>query len=178
MSFDQFLLESKAAEEAHKQGLSAAGYGLWRDKSGKVVKKTVDDKLVDVRGSEANLNHYHFDIPSNKVANHAAHDESVDIVNQHATVAAKTDSKANKYNITEHSQVHADKAFGLHEALVGAGYEHQPSAFGQIYTKGKTSVMISNRPEVAAKPGGKEKDHHTVVIRTDHVAKKKEKPKK
>lgn len=174
MSFETYLKESAAAEEAHKLGLSAAGYGLWRDKTGKVVKKTVDDKLVDVRGSEANLKHHHINIPQNREGNHAEHDQSSDIVSAHETPGTHRESEVTKYHINEHSAVHPDKAAELHNALVGAGYKHTPSAFGQMYQKGKTSVMISNRPEISAKRGGKN-DHHSVLIRTDHVAKKKPK---
>lgn len=175
MNFENYLTESKAAEEAHKLGLSAAGYGLWRDKNGKVVKKTVDDKLVDVRGSEANLKHYHTDIPLNKNANHAEHDQSSDIIAAHETEGNYRESEATKYNIIEHSAVHPEKAAALHDALVGAGYQHTPSAFGQMYRNGKTSVMISNRPEVGHKRGSTKKDHHSIVIQTEHVPKKKPK---
>jgi hypothetical protein len=40
--------ESEAAKEAKKRGLTSAGYGNWKDKSGNVVAKTVDGKLVDI----------------------------------------------------------------------------------------------------------------------------------
>ena len=39
---------SKAAEEAKKKGLKSNGFGRWEDKSGKVVAKTEDGKLVSV----------------------------------------------------------------------------------------------------------------------------------
>lgn len=173
--FDNYLLEEVAAEQAHKLGLSAAGYGLWRDAKGKVVKKTVEGKLVDVRGSEANINHYHSNIPTSKVANHAEHDQSSDIIASHETPGTHRESEVSKYHIIEHSSVHPDKAAALHEALVGAGYKHVASPFGQMYKSGKTAVMISNRPEVSHKRGGKDKDHHSIVIQTDHVGKKKTK---
>ena len=40
--------ESDAAKEAKKRGLTSAGWGKWKDKSGNVVAKTVDGKLVDI----------------------------------------------------------------------------------------------------------------------------------
>lgn len=171
--FESFLLESDAAEAAHKAGLSAVGYGLWRDKDGKITKKTVDGKLKDVRGSEANLKHYHSSIPSSKTGNHAQHDQSSDIVKAHETPDAHRESETTKHNITEHSSVHPSKAPLLHNALVGAGYKHSSSPFGQMYKNGKTAVMISNHPEISHKRGGKTKDHHSIVIQTEHVAKAK-----
>lgn len=38
--------ESEAAKEAHKKNLTSAGWGHWKDNSGKVVAKTKDGKLV------------------------------------------------------------------------------------------------------------------------------------
>ena len=44
---EQALLEvSAAAEQAHKLGLKYAGYGIWKNKAGVKVAKTVNDKLV------------------------------------------------------------------------------------------------------------------------------------
>jgi len=40
------IKESKASDEAHKKGLESAGFGHWKDKSGKIVATTSDDKLV------------------------------------------------------------------------------------------------------------------------------------
>jgi hypothetical protein len=42
-----------ASAEAKKKGLISAGFGKWKDKSGKVVAKTVDGKLVDIDPSES-----------------------------------------------------------------------------------------------------------------------------
>jgi hypothetical protein len=42
----KLLRESAAAEEAHKLGLTSAGGAYWMDKTGKIVAKTVGDKLV------------------------------------------------------------------------------------------------------------------------------------
>lgn len=40
--------DSEAAEQAHKLGLTAAGWGYWADKNGQKVAKTVDGKLVKI----------------------------------------------------------------------------------------------------------------------------------
>lgn len=38
----QFIFESdESVEQAHKLGLSSAGWGYWKDESGKIVAKTV-----------------------------------------------------------------------------------------------------------------------------------------
>jgi len=50
-SLSQILLESEAADQAHKLGLVYGGFGKWRDKSGQTVAKTVGGKLVKVDGS-------------------------------------------------------------------------------------------------------------------------------
>jgi len=42
----KLLRESAAAEEAHKLGLTSAGGAYWMDKTGKIVAKTIGDKLV------------------------------------------------------------------------------------------------------------------------------------
>lgn len=168
MPFEDFLSESTAAEEAHKNELTAAGWGLWKDKDGKVVKKTDGKKLVDVRGSEANINHYHSNIPLNKKASHAEHDQSSDIVKLAETPGTHRSSDVTKRSINEHSAVHPKHAAKLHDALVSGGYQYDPSPFGHMYRNGKTAVMISNEPEVSHKRGGKEKDHHSIVIQTEH----------
>jgi hypothetical protein len=51
----KLLLESdsEAAEQAHHLGLTAAGWGTWRDQSGKTVAKTVQGKLVKLEPGEA-----------------------------------------------------------------------------------------------------------------------------
>lgn len=46
------VLELTAAEEAKNRGLIAKSYGKWADKSGKIVARTVDDKLVPVKDDE------------------------------------------------------------------------------------------------------------------------------
>jgi hypothetical protein len=176
--FDNYLMESEAADAAHKLGLTAAGYGLWRDKDGKIVKKTVEGKLKDVRGSAANIKHYHSNIPASKQGNHAEHDMSSDIVADHETEGAHRESEVSKYHIIEHSSVHPKNAAKLHDTLVGSGYKHSSSPFGQMYKHGKTAVMISNRPEVSHKRGGKDKDHHSIVIQTEHAGRKKDDDKK
>lgn len=175
MKFETYLVESTASDEAHELGLTAAGWGLWRDKTGKVVKKTQDGKLVDVRGSAAKIEHYHINIPSNEEANHAEHDQSSDIVAEFETKGTHRESEISKVAINEHSAVSKENAKKMHDALVGAGYAHRPSPFGQMYTSGGTSIMISNHPETSHKRGGKEKDHHTVLITTKHKRKKKTK---
>ena len=49
------LNESDASDEAKKRGLSYNGFGRWVDKSGKVVAKTEDGKLVDVGSDDEKL---------------------------------------------------------------------------------------------------------------------------
>ena len=44
-------IESSAADKAHKKGLTYAGYGKWKDKSGKIVAKSVNDRLIDLTKS-------------------------------------------------------------------------------------------------------------------------------
>lgn len=46
MRLIKLLRESVAAEEAHKLGLTSAGGAYWMDKQGKIVAKTIGDKLV------------------------------------------------------------------------------------------------------------------------------------
>lgn len=43
---DNELEESEASDEAHKKGLKNAGFGRWKDRTGKVVAKTDKGKLV------------------------------------------------------------------------------------------------------------------------------------
>jgi hypothetical protein len=51
MKLRHLLNELSAAEEAKRQGLKSRGYGYW-EKDGKVVAKTVGDKLVPVKPGE------------------------------------------------------------------------------------------------------------------------------
>lgn len=175
MKFEDYLVESTAAEEAHKLGLTATGWGLWKNSDGKIVKKSDGKSLVDVRGSEANINHYHSHIPLDKVASHAEHDQSSDIVALAETKGTTRSSDVTKRSINEHSAVHPKQAAKLHDALVSAGYDYDPSPFGHMYRNGSTAVMISNEPEVSHKRGGKEKDHHSIVIQTEHKKAKRKK---
>ena len=46
LSFLSEAAQSEAAQKAKEMGLTSAGYGNWRDKSGNVVAKTVDGQLV------------------------------------------------------------------------------------------------------------------------------------
>jgi hypothetical protein len=46
------LLFEDAADDARKKGLTSSGFGYWKDKSGKVVARTVDGKLVPVKDDE------------------------------------------------------------------------------------------------------------------------------
>jgi hypothetical protein len=48
----RLLLELSAAAEAKQRGLKSLPYGRWADKSGKIVARTVDGKLVRVVGDE------------------------------------------------------------------------------------------------------------------------------
>jgi|TARA_R110000824_G_scaffold364808_3_gene553291 hypothetical protein len=45
--------EVGAVDDAHKLGLTSIGFGRWADKSGKVVAKSVKDKLVPVKNAQA-----------------------------------------------------------------------------------------------------------------------------
>ncbi len=54
LSFDKFVVEApmqtrvgptSPAEQAHKDGLSSAGYGWWRDRTGQVVARTIAGEL-------------------------------------------------------------------------------------------------------------------------------------
>lgn len=47
---------SEASEEAHRLGLTSAGWGYWKDKSGKTVARTVDGKLVKLSSEEDEFN--------------------------------------------------------------------------------------------------------------------------
>jgi len=44
--------ESTASEEAKKMGLAHAGWGRYKDSSGKITHKSVDNKLVKIGGSD------------------------------------------------------------------------------------------------------------------------------
>ena len=55
-SFYQLILESQAADQAHKMGLKSVGWGKWKDSSGKVTHQTKDGKLVKVRSKEKTSN--------------------------------------------------------------------------------------------------------------------------
>jgi len=44
--------ESTASEEAKKMGLTHAGWGRYKDSSGKITHKSVDNKLVKIGGSD------------------------------------------------------------------------------------------------------------------------------
>jgi hypothetical protein len=44
------LIESAASDAAHQAGLTFAGWGKWKDKSGKVTHKTVGNKIVPIGG--------------------------------------------------------------------------------------------------------------------------------
>ncbi|AIX20076.1 cytitidyltransferase [Synechococcus phage ACG-2014f] len=46
LSFLSEAADSEAAQQAKEMGLTSAGYGNWRDRSGNVVAKTVDGQLV------------------------------------------------------------------------------------------------------------------------------------
>lgn len=46
---ENILREGTAADKAHKLGLVFAGWGKWKNKQGKVVAKTVGDKLVSIK---------------------------------------------------------------------------------------------------------------------------------
>lgn len=52
MSLKKLLQEISAAEQAKQKGYVSAGYDKWADQSGKIVARTVDDKLVPVSSDE------------------------------------------------------------------------------------------------------------------------------
>lgn len=54
MKLLKLLRESAAAEEAHKLGLTSAGGAYWMDKTGKIVAKTIGDKLAKLPDKAAN----------------------------------------------------------------------------------------------------------------------------
>ena len=45
--------ESDAAKKAHQLGLKSKGWGNWADKSGKVVAKSQDGKLVKISNNRS-----------------------------------------------------------------------------------------------------------------------------
>lgn len=46
------IKESPAVVDAKKRGLEYAGFGYWKDRSGKTIAKTVDDKLILLKPGE------------------------------------------------------------------------------------------------------------------------------
>ena len=52
LSFLSEAAQSEAAQKAKEMGLTSAGYGNWRDKTGNVVAKTVDGQLVMIEPGE------------------------------------------------------------------------------------------------------------------------------
>lgn len=176
-SFEDFLTEeSQAAEEAKRRGLTSAGFGLWRDKQGKVVARTVDGKLEPVKGSRADLSHYHINVPQNKEVDHDSIDSVMDAVQKYATPGTKVDTDVTKYGTHKTSAIHPDKAKHLHDDLIEAGFEYEkdPDWGDHTYRKGNTAITISAKPDTSHKPGAKN-DHHSIVVSVDHVRVKKKK---
>lgn len=170
MRFEEFLLESDASEEAKRQGLVSAGWGLWKDKQGKVVARTVDGKLEPVKGSRADITNYHTNVPQNRQVNHDAIDEVNDTMDKHMTPGTKVETEVTKYAANKISAVHPDKAKFMHDDLIKSGFKYEKDEdFGShVYRKGRVSISISGKPEVSHKPGTK-RDHLSVVATFDHV---------
>lgn len=169
-TFQSYLAESLAADEAKKLGLTSVGYGLWKDKSGKVVKKTVNDQLVDVKGSRANINHYHSNVPKGKSTDHDALDQIEEILGKYETPGTKVDTDVTKYDTHKGSAIHPDKAKHLHDDLIKAGFQYyKDEDFGQhIYSKGKVRIGISGSPEVSHDGSKGKKDHYSVTYSVGH----------
>lgn len=169
-SFEAYLSESTAADEAKKQGLTAAGYGLWRDKQGKIVAKTVDGVLQPVKGSRANINNYHSDVPKGKEVDHDAIDSVHDVMDKYLTPGTQVDTDITKYGTHKVAAVHPEKAKHLHDDLISAGFKYEKDEdFGShVYRKGRTTVSVSGKPEIGHK-GGAKRDHHSLVISIDHT---------
>ena len=169
MNFDDYLAESDAADQAKKQGLVAAGFGLWRDKTGKIVAKTVDNTLQPVKGSRADIRHYTDTVPKNREVAHDTIDELTDMLDKHATPGTQTDTDVTKYATHKTTAIHPEKAKHLHDDLMAAGfkYEKDEDFNNHVYRKGKVSLSISSKPEIAHKGGGK-RDHHSVVFSAEH----------
>lgn len=173
MKFDEFLSESKAADEAKQKGWVSAGYGLWKDKQGKVVARTVNDKLEPVKGARADVNNYHSNVPSKKTVDYDSIDSVNSAIEKYLTPGSKTDTEVTKYSTYKTSGIHAEKAKHLHDDLVAAGFTYEKDDFdSHVYRKGNTSVTISDKPEVSHKPGAKN-DHHSIVVAVDHIKDKK-----
>lgn len=170
MKFTDYLLESEAAEQAKKMGLTAASWGLWKDKDGKVVKKTVDGKLVDVKGSRANLNNYHTNIPQNKETDHDAIDNLESHLDKYITPGTRTTTDITKYGTHKTSAVHPDKAKHLHDDLIADGFQYEKDDIWDThqYRKGNMTVQISDKPETSHKGGGKN-DHLSIAFSVNHT---------
>ena len=52
LTLQESMSEGQAADAAHKLGLVAKGWGQWVDKTGKVIAKTVNDKLQKVNPND------------------------------------------------------------------------------------------------------------------------------
>lgn len=176
MQFEEFLTEQTAADEAKRQGLTAAGFGLWRDKAGKIVAKTVDGVLKPVKGSRAEPMHYHINVPKNREVDHDTIDSVTEVMEKYLTPGTKTDTDVTKYGTHKTSAIHPDKAKHLHDDLVAAGFEYEKDEDWEThnYRKGRTVISISDKPEVGHKPGSKS-DHHSLTFSVDHVKPKKKK---
>lgn len=175
-TFENYLIESQTADEAKRQGLIAAGYGLWRDKNGNIVAKTEGDKLVPIKGSRADIRNYHINVPKNREVDHDALDSVNSVLDKYVTPGTKVDTDVSKYAIHKTTAVHPEKAKHLHDDLIAAGFKYEKDDdFGShIYRLGRTQVAISDKPEIGHKPGAK-RDHHSIIISIDHTkpAKKK-----
>ena len=51
LSLTKILNESEASDEAHKNGWKHSGYGIWKNKQGEVVAKTVNGKLQKTKNT-------------------------------------------------------------------------------------------------------------------------------
>lgn len=73
--------EEAAAEEAHRLGLEYAGWGRWKDRTKKIVAKTVDGKLVriDPRVAQQEPGNDH----DESLAHIDPHPEDLDVLHQY-----------------------------------------------------------------------------------------------
>lgn len=53
--FLSYIIEGEASKQAKQLGLTSAGFGRWKDKSGNVTHKTVNDKLVAITTADTGI---------------------------------------------------------------------------------------------------------------------------
>lgn len=100
----RFISESDAAEQAKQLGLTYAGWGKWKDSTGKVVAKTVDGQLVKVEpgeevpdhdGWDSNLGHVNPEF--NDLPDKFAYEPGKGLYNRETGQDASDDPEAQQY---------------------------------------------------------------------------------